>query len=282
MQDDSCTKKDINLISSDELRLLLDTIFETYGYDFREYSDSHISRRFRNIMVRRRIDSVAGLKSMIQTDQDLFQTVLLELSVNVTEMFRDPLFFAAVREEVVPLLQTYPYIKVWHAGCSTGEEVYSMAILLLEEGLLERSIIYATDFNQSVLGKASQAIYPIDRIKQYSINYNLSGSKATLSDYFTVDSQYAKLSEELKRQVVFSDHNLVTDGVFGEMNIIICRNVLIYFNRDLQKRVFRLFYDSLVNGGILGLGSKESLLFSGLKKEFTHIRENIFRKNLPV
>lgn len=282
MQDNRFSTDEADLISSEELRSILEMIYEIYGYDFRGYSQSHVARRMHNTMSRHRIDSVDGLKFLIRTDQDFFQSLLLDLSVNVTEMFRDPHFFASIREEVIPLLRTYPYLKIWHAGCSTGEEVYSMAILLKEEGLLGKSIIYATDFNQSVLGKASQAIYPIDKIKQYSINYNLSGCSETLSDYFTVDNQYAKLSEELKQQVVFSDHNLVNDGVFGEMNIIICRNVLIYFNKELQSRIFRLFYDSLVNGGFLGLGSRESLLFSGLNKEFTSLKDNIFRKNLPA
>jgi chemotaxis protein methyltransferase CheR len=194
-------------------------------------------------------------------------------------MFRDPHFFVAVREEVVPILKTYPFIKIWHAGCSTGEEVYSIAILLKEEGLLDRCTIYATDFNQVALKKAAEAIYPLEKVKSYYDNYNKAKGKGSLSDYFTVHYDVAMLDKSLKKNVVFSDHNLVTDGVFGEMNIIFCRNVLIYFNRELQNRVYTLFYESLLPGGLLCLGSKETLAFSSCNKSFRLLNKyNIFKK----
>jgi chemotaxis protein methyltransferase CheR len=264
--------------TSAEVQSLLDSILREYGYDFKDYSDSHLHRRITNSMSRFGIDSVPELQSRLLLDAGLFHRFLLELSVNVTEMFRDPGFFAAIREIVVPLLKTYPFLKIWHAGCSTGEEVYSMAILLKEEELLDRCIIYATDFNQIVLKKAADAIYPVDKIREYTANYNKSGGKASFSDYFIVDYGAAKLNQELRKNIVFSDHNLVTDGIFGEMHMIICRNVLIYFNQKLQAKVLRLFYSSLVDGGLLGIGTKESLLFSDVRSEFTHLQSNIFRK----
>jgi chemotaxis protein methyltransferase CheR len=264
--------------TSGEVHSLLDSILLKYGYDFKDYSDSHVRRRITNSMLRFGFDSVSELQSSLINDSGLFHRFLLELSVNVTEMFRDPGFYVAVREVAVPLLKTYPFLKIWHAGCSTGEEVYSMAILLKEEELLDRCIIYATDFNQIALKKAADAIYPVDKIREYTASYNISGGKASFSDYFIVDYGAAKLDQELKKNIVFSDHNLVTDGIFGEMHMIICRNVLIYFNQKLQRKVLRLFFNSLVNGGLLGIGTKESLLFSDVRAEFTHLQSNIFRK----
>jgi chemotaxis protein methyltransferase CheR len=265
-----------------EIQSLLDSILREYGYDFRDYSGSHIIRRITNSMSRFGIGSVSELQTRLINDPGLFHRFLMELSVNVTEMFRDPGFYVTIREVVVPLLKTYPFLKIWHAGCSTGEEVYSMAILLKEEELLDRCIIYATDFNQIVLRKAADAIYQVDKIREYTANYNKSGGKASFSDYFIVDYGAAKLDQELKKNVVFSDHNLVTDGIFGEMHMIICRNVLIYFNHKLQRKVLKLFYDSLVNGGLLGMGTKESLLFSDIGSEFTHLQSNIFRKKFST
>jgi chemotaxis protein methyltransferase CheR len=215
----------------------------------------------------------------ILNDADFFHMILLDLSLNVTEMFRDPGFFVAIYEKVIPLLQTYPFLKIWHAGCSTGEEVYSMSILLKEQGLLDRCIIYATDFNQIVLNKAMEAIYPIEKIKGYAENYHKAKGKGSLSDYFTVKYGKAIIDKGLKKNIVFSDHNLVTDGVFGEMNMIVCRNVLIYFNRELQNRVHKLFYESLLPGGILCLGTKETLLFSDVKDNYKPLHNlNIYKK----
>lgn len=262
-----------------EIHLLLEAIHLKYGYDFHNYSKAHIKRRILGRLTRSRLSSVSQMQHKVLNDPEFFHEVLLDLSLNVTEMFRDPRFFVAVREEVVPILKTYPFIKVWHAGCSTGEEVYSMAILLKEEGLLDRCTIYATDFNQIALKKASEAIYSLERVKSYYDNYNKAKGKSSLSDYFTIHYDAAMLDKNLKKNVVFSDHNLVTDGVFGEMNIIFCRNVLIYFNRELQNRVYRLFYDSLLSGGLLCLGSKETLAFSELKNNFRLLnKHNIYKK----
>ena len=219
------------------------------------------------------------MQHQILVDENYFHSLLVDLSLNVTEMFRDPAFFKAIREKVVPILKTYPFLKIWHAGCATGEEVYSMAILLKEEGLYERSLIYATDFNQIVVEKAAEAIFPTERFKQYTENYIKSGGTRSLTDYFTISYDSAMFDKELRKNIVFSDHNLVTDGVFGEMNLIVCRNVLIYFNRDLQNQVIKLFFDSLSLGGVLCLGTKETLLFSPHKDQFTALHKlNIFKK----
>lgn len=261
-----------------EIQLLLEAIYLKYGYDFRKYSKAHIHRRILYELSRTRLSSISEMQHKVLNEPEFFHEVLLDLSLNVTEMFRDPEFFISLRETVVPLLRTYPFVKIWHAGCSTGEEVYSMAILLKEENLLDRCIIYGTDFNQIVLNTAAKAIYPVDRIKDYIKNYNLAQGKASFSDYFTVSYGAAKINSDLRRNVVFSDHNLVTDGVFGEMNMIVCRNVLIYFNRDLQNKVHRLFHKSLISGGILCLGTKESLLLSDCKDEYTTLHSNIYRK----
>lgn len=217
---------------------------------------------------------------MLIHDETFFNKLLLDLSINVTEMFRDPWVYTKVREIIVPHLKTYPYIKVWHAGCSAGQEVYSMGILLEEEGIKERAQIYATDFNEMILEKAKEGIYPMDAIREYTANYQKAGGKQSFSDYYTANYENVVIKQSLKDKVLFSSHNLVTDGVFGEMNLIFCRNVLIYFDRDLQNRVFKLFYDSLCPGGFLCLGSKESLKFSEVDDLFEPVakREKIYRK----
>lgn len=262
-----------------EIHLLLKAIQLKYGYDFQDYSQAHIKRRLLGRLSRSKLDSVSEMQHKVLNDADFFHTLLLDLSLNVTEMFRDPKFFIAIREEVIPILKTYPFIKIWHAGCSTGEEVYSMAILLKEEGLLDRCLIYATDFNQIVVNKAQEAIFPLEKIKDYTKNYNKALGKASFSDYFHVQYGSAMIDKSLKKNIVFSDHNLVTDGVFGEMNIIFCRNVLIYFNRQLQNRVYKLFDESLLPGGILCLGSKETLIFSEYKVHYKQLHKcNIYKK----
>jgi chemotaxis protein methyltransferase CheR len=262
-----------------ELHLLIEAIYLKYGYDFRNYSKTHLKRRLLGRLSRSKCASVSEMIHQILYNADFFQQVVRDLSINVTAMFRDPAFFKAIREEVVPLLKTYPFIKVWHAGCSTGEEVYSMAILLKEEGLLERSIIYATDFNPIALKQASDGIYPLDKIKEYTENYFKANGKASFSDYFTVEYNSALINKSLKKNIVFSDHNLVTDGIFAEMNLIFCRNVLIYFNRDLQNKVFKMFYDSLIPGGLLCLGTKETLYYSENKKDYKQLHDlNIYKK----
>jgi chemotaxis protein methyltransferase CheR len=263
-----------------EIRLLLEAIYLKYGYDFRNYAVAHTKRR---LGFRKDVSGLNNYAEMLHKaiyDKDFFSTVLLDLSINVTEMFRDPWFYKEVREIVVPHLKTYPFVKVWHAGCSEGQEVYSMAILLQEEGMKERAQLYATDFNERVLKAAKDGIYPIDSIKQYTSNYIQSGGRESFSDYYTADNKHVILKSALRRRVLFSSHNLVTDGVFGEMNVIFCRNVLIYFNKELQERVLQLFYESLCPGGFLCLGSKESLKFSKVVHKFEEVaaREKIYRK----
>jgi chemotaxis protein methyltransferase CheR len=186
----------------------------------------------------------------------------MDLSITVTEMFRDPSFYKALRQSVLPVLRTYPHVKIWHAGCASGEEVYSMAIMLKEEGLLHKTQIYATDFNPSIIRYAKQAQYPISRIKEFTVSYQKAGGKRSFSDYYTANDETAKLNESIRNNIVFANHNLVTDSVFAEMNMVVCRNVLIYFNRQLQDKVISLFLESLAGGGFLCLGSKENLQFS--------------------
>lgn len=263
-----------------EIELFLQAIYMKFGYDFRNYGKAHIKRRVRHRLSVSDFDSVSELIHKMLYDPVFYQEVLQDLSITVTEMFRDPDFYLAVRKEVVPLLKTYPFIKIWHAGCATGEEVYSMAILLKEEGLLRRSQIYATDFNQMALQKARNGIYPVERIKEYTQNYQKSGGRASFSDYYNARYESVILNESLKENIVFADHNLVTDGVFGEMNLVICRNVMIYFDKELQNKVIKLFYDSLVAGGFLCLGSKESLRFADYAPKFDITTEiqKIYRK----
>ncbi|MDF1820920.1 MAG: protein-glutamate O-methyltransferase CheR [Alcanivoracaceae bacterium] len=263
-----------------EIRLLLEAIYHMYGYDFRSYSKASIRRRIAHRLDLSGLPSIMAMTDKVLRDRAFFVTLLNDLTVNVTEMYRDPPFYKRFREEVVPILKTFPFIKVWHAGCSTGEEIYSMAILLEEEGLYDRTQIYATDIDKNVLAVAKKGIYSIAAIRQYGDNYQRAGGRASLSDYYTCKYDGVIIDQRLKRNIVFADHDLATDQVFGEMNVIVCRNVLIYFDRDLQKRVFRLFADSLDLGGVLCLGTKESLQFSGLESEFEPIDSGmkIFRR----
>ena len=263
-----------------ELKLLLEAIFLKYGYDFRNYSKAHLKRRVASALGKNKLENISQLQHQMLYNEEVFQSLLFDLSVNVTEMFRDPLFYKALQEKIFPLLNTYPYLKIWHAGCASGEEVYSMAILLKEEKLYERSQIYATDFNQAILKKAAEGIYPIDKVKEYTDNYNKAGGANSFSDYYYAAYTSVKLDKSLKKNIVFSDHNLVTDGIFGDMNVIICRNVLIYFNKVLQDKVISFFYESLVPGGFLCLGSKESLAGFECAQCFEVIdeRQKIFRK----
>lgn len=263
-----------------EIRLLLEAIFLKYGYDFRNYAPAHTKRRLEH---RRELEGMANYAEMqhrLLYDEAFFNQLLLDLSINVTEMFRDPWFYEKVRDLVIPHLQTYPYLKIWHAGCSAGQEVYSMSILLEEEGLKDRVQIYATDFNELILQKAKAGIYPMDVVRDYTANYQKSGGKRSFSDYYTADYDHVVMKKGLKDPLLFSSHNLVTDGTFGEMNMICCRNVLIYFNRELQDRVLQLFYDSLCPGGFLCLGSKENINFSCVADKFEVVadREKIYRK----
>ena len=269
-------KENLNI----EVNLLLEAIFQKYGYDFRRYGRAHVLRR---ILHRKELAGMDGITQMIErvlNEEEFFNQLLLDLSINVTEMFRDPTFYKALREKVIPTLRTYPFIKIWHAGCSTGEEVYSMAILLKEEGLYDKVQMYATDFNQIVLKKAREGIYPIKSIKEYTSNYQRAGGKNSFSDYYAAAYDSVIMDQSLKKNIVFADHNLALDGVFGEMNLVICRNVLIYFNRDLQDRVIQLFDNSLIHGGFLALGSKENLQFSSQYHRFADVDKNekIYKK----
>ncbi len=268
-----------------EFDLLLDGILRWRGYDFRHYARASLRRRVASLMTKFGLDHVSEVIPLILRDDAVFNNFLIEMSVTVTDMFRDPGFYAVVRRKVLPHLRSYPLVKIWHAGCATGEEVYSMAIMLKEEGLYQRSQIYATDFNNESLDKAREGIYPLDKMKKFMANHNKSEPKGSFSDYYHARYDAAKMSDALKEHITFANHNLVTDGVFGEMNVIVCRNVLIYFDKDLQNRVLGLFRDSLCSRGFLCLGSKESLRFSEVAQEFEDIskKEKVFRKRvIPV
>ncbi len=251
-----------------ELRLLLEAVYQMYGYDFRAYSKASVKRRVQHRMGMSNLTNIAQMIEKVIHDKAFFVSLLNDMTVNVTEMFRDPWFYKAFREEVIPRLRTFPFIKIWHAGSSTGEEIYSMAIVLSEEGLYERTQIYATDIDKVVLERARKGIYPLSSFKQYSENYIKAGGKANLSDYYTAKYDSVIMDKKLKKNIVFADHDLATDQVFGEMQVVVCRNVIIYFERELQRRVFSLFRDSLDMGGILCLGSKETMRFSGCDQEF--------------
>ena len=263
-----------------EIELLLEGIFRNYGFDFRSYAYASIRRRLWKRIEAEGLTTVSALQARVLHEPKLMERLLLDLSINVTAMFRDPGFYRAFREHVVPILRTYPFIRLWHAGCATGEEVYSMAILLQEEGLYERSRIYATDINEVVLQKAKEGIFPLDRMQEYTENYIAAGGKRAFSDYYLAKYGGAIFNDDLTRNVVFSLHNLVTDRSFAEFNVILCRNVLIYFDKTLQARVHELFYDSLAMFGVLVLGSKESMRFSPHEERYDQINgpEKIYRK----
>lgn len=263
-----------------EIRLLLEAIFQKYGYDFTQYSPAHIKRRIENRMILSRFDSVSQMQEAVLYDQEFAYKLLQDLSITVTEMFRDPLFYKSLRESVIPILRTYPFIKIWHAGCSTGEEAYSMAILLKEEGLYERCTIYATDFNQRALNQAKEGIFQHDVIKEYTQNYQLAGGVESFSNYYTADAERVIMDTSLKKNIVWANHNLVTDSMFAEVHLVLCRNVLIYFDRELQNKVLKLLSESLINGGVLCLGTKESLRFSEVFLSFTELdkKQRIFKK----
>lgn len=265
-----------------EIQLILEAIYSKYGYDFRNYSRAHVKRRLLNRVTGSKLNSISEMQHKILRDPAFFELVLCDLSINVTEMFRDPGFYLALRKEVIPILKTYPFIKVWHAGCSSGEEVYSFAVVLKEEGLYDRTQIYATDFNREVLDIAKKGIYPIDRIKEFTANYQAAGGTQSFSDYYMANYNSVIYDKSLKKNMVFAEHNLVTDSVFAEVNLVICRNVLIYFNKELQNRVVNLFYDSLVNGGYLGLGSKETVQFTEKNNNFGVVNstEKIYKKKI--
>jgi chemotaxis protein methyltransferase CheR len=252
-----------------EIRLLLDALHLKYHYDFRNYAAASLKRRLSQARERLGFPTFSALQDDLLHDPSMLPRLLGYLTVQVSEMFRDPSYFRAIREKVVPHLRTYPSLKVWIAGCSDGEELYSLVILFREEGLEERTLFYATDINQNALGKAEAGIFDLDRLQLFTENHRKSGGKSSLSDYYNAAYGRASFDKSLRRHVVFSDHSLVTDAVFAEMHLISCRNVMIYFNRELQDRAIGLFKDSLARKGFLGLGSKESLRFSSHSSSFT-------------
>jgi chemotaxis protein methyltransferase CheR len=263
-----------------EVRLLLEAIYHRYGYDFRQYALTSIRRRIRHHIREEGLESVSRLQERILHDPAAGERFLSVLTVPVTSMFRDPGFFAAFREKVVPLLRTYPFLRLWHAGCSTGEEVYSMAILLEEEGLYERCRIYATDMNEALLREAEKGAFPVSSMQVNTANYLRATGRGPFSRYYVVKGERAVFEPRLRRNVVFAPHNLVTDGAFNEFNAVLCRNVLIYFNKGLQDRVHGLLYESLERFGYLGLGSKESLRVTPFESRYEELddRSKLYRK----
>jgi chemotaxis protein methyltransferase CheR len=263
-----------------ELRMLVEAVYLKYNYDFRDYTGASQKRRVLVALREMEVATVSELQARVMHDPDAFRQLLQFLTIPVTEMFRDPEYYAAVRQHVVPILRTYPSLNVWVAGCSTGEEVYSMAILLQEEGLLERTQIYATDINPESLASARRGVMPLERMRAYTENYQKAGGKRAFSDYYTAAYGGALFERSLVENVTFADHSLATDSVFAETHFISCRNVMIYFNRRLQNRVLGLFHESLCHRGFLGLGSKESIEFSSHAQRFEPLarRERVFRK----
>lgn len=267
-------------VSESELHLLMEAIYRTYSYDFRDYSGASQKRRILQAMAHFECPTVGALQALMLKDATLFVKLLQYLTIPVSEMFRDPAFFLALREQVLPVLHTYPSLKIWVAGCSTGEEVYSLAILLREEGLLEKSLIYATDINPVALEKARRGIFTLASIKGHTVNYQQAGGKQAFSDYYSAAYDAAIFDPTLRTNVTFSDHSLATDSVFSETQLVLCRNVLIYFNKPLQNRALGLFHESLSHRGFMGLGIKESIDFSGYVGHFEVLDKSarIFRK----
>ena len=263
-----------------ELDLLLEGIYRRYGYDFRDYARASLRRRILHSMSVAGIPHITDLLTRVLHDETAFDALVRAISITTTDMFRDPSFFAALREHVIPILKTYPFIKIWHAGCSTGAEVYSLAILLEEEGFYNRSQIYATDINGHALLEAKAGIYPLDLLQKWAAGYTAAGGRKRLDGYYDAAYGFGKLHGSLRRNITFTYHNLVTDSVFGEMNLILCRNVLIYFNPGLQARVISLFASSLCHQGFLCLGTKESLELSRQSERFIALtaQYSIYRK----
>jgi len=267
-----------------EFKLLVDAIYHMYHYDFRGYATASLRRRLKAAMARFDCRTLSQLQDKVVHEPAVFPALLDFLTVQVSEMFRDPAYFRALRQQVVPLLRTYPSLKVWVAGCSAGEEAYSLAILLQEEGLLPKTIIYATDINSGTLQKAAAGIYGVERIPGFTANHHKSGARSSLSDYYTAAYGRAVFNKSLKDHIVFSDHSLATDSVFAEVQLVSCRNVLIYFNRGLQDRAIGLFREALCRQGFLGIGAKESLRFSSLADAFLDFvpTQRIFQKKAAL
>jgi chemotaxis protein methyltransferase CheR len=267
-------------VTEEDLGIILADVVELYGYDFTDYSKASLRRRVSRLLVKDTFSSFAEFRYKLRSDRSYFKRFVEEITVNVTEMFRDPGFYRTLRDEVLPVLATHPVIRIWHAGCASGEEVYSMAILLHEAKLLNKSLLYATDINPTVLEKVRHGIYPISQMKQYSENYMLSGGKHDFSAYYTAQYNSAKFDDFLGKRIVLATHNLVSDRSFNEFQLILCRNVMIYFDRSFQDRVLHLFYDSLEMFGYLALGAKETLKFTSMNENFKQMenREKIWRK----
>lgn len=271
-------KKNLETI---EMELLLEGIYQRYGWDFRDYAQASLKRRIWKCLKEEKVKTISGLLEKILHDQSAMERFLLNLSISVTSMFRDASFFLNLRKKVVPLLKTLPFTRIWDAGCGTGEEVYSMAILLKEEGLNhDKFRIYATDMNEAVLRIAREGIYPLEAIKEHTTNYQKAGGGKDFSEYYTAKYENAIFRPDLRKNIVWSQHNMVTDASFNEFQLILCRNVMIYFNKALQDRVHGLIYDSLAAGGVLGLGSKESLRFTPYEGcyEVMDEKEKLYKK----
>lgn len=267
-------------LESIEMRMLLEAVYQHYGYDFRKYARGSLRRRLWRRADAEGVKTISGLQERVLHNPMAMEALLMDLSVNVTAMFRDPTFYAALRQKVVPILRTYPFIRIWIAGCSTGEEVYSIAILLKEEGLLDRSRIYATDINEHVLERANEATIPLDRMRTFTQNYQRAGGTAAFSEYYTAHRAQAHIDRDLLDNIVFAQHNLVSDRSFNEFHLIVCRNVMIYFDKELQDQVHELLFESLVKLGILALGNKESIRFSAVASRYDELdpEEKIYRR----
>jgi chemotaxis protein methyltransferase CheR len=263
-----------------ELALLLEGIYRRYGFDFREYAPASLRRRIWRRVHAEGLATVSALQDKLLHDPSCMERLLLDLSINVTAMFRDPSFYVRFREKVVPLLRTYPFTRIWIAGCSTGEEVYSLAILLHEEGVYDRARIYATDINERVLERARSGVFPLDKMREYTQNYIKAGGERAFSEYYLAKYDGAQFQRSLVDNVVFAQHNLVSDRSFNEFNVIICRNVMIYFDRALQDKVHHLFYESLMMFGVLALGAKESIKFSPFESRYEELdaNERLYKK----
>ena len=265
-----------------EIDLLVAVLCDCHSYDFRNYARASLKRRVLRVLDRCECKRISELIPRVIHEPGFCQMVVEELTVQVTEMFRDPTVFAYLREAVIPLLKTWPFVKIWVAGCSSGEEVYSLAILLKEADLYDRVRIFATDINKRALSEAQEGIYPIDAIREYGKSYTRAGGRGDIRDYFTELYEFGRIDQSLKKNIVFSRHNLAVDNVFSEVHLVLCRNVMIYFDRTLQDRVFSLFHESLVTGGILCIGSRETLQFSSLAGEFdVNSRDACVYRKLP-
>jgi chemotaxis protein methyltransferase CheR len=269
-----------NTLDDIEFNLLLEGIYSYWGYDFRNYALSSLKRRIQSFMHSEGLSNISQLQERILHDKSCLERFLVSLAVNITSMFRDPSFYIAFRNEIIPLLRTYPFIRIWHAGCSTGEEVYSMAIVLTEEGLYQRCRIYATDLNEQVLQKAKTGIFSLKLMQNYTQLYIQSEGKKAFSEYYTAAYDNAIFGAFLRENIIFARHNLVVDNSFNEFNFILCRNVLIYFNQTLQNRVHELFYHSLCPFGLLGLGKQESIRFTPHEHQYQELvkREKLYRR----